>query len=116
MMRICVALLLVGLIGLVAAAQTPQTGPAPMDIKGWHGAEWGMGVEQATAAANLGPFSQKPQEPSFPTTTAYVAGQIAVGTMTATVTFYFEAGLGLGSIGLNFGDAMTFGQLRDELK
>jgi hypothetical protein len=100
------------LVGLVASAQTP---PQP-DIKGWHGAEWGMTVEQATAAANLGPFTQQPRDPTFPTTTSYEAGQIAVGAATAKVTLHFETGKGLDSIGLQFSGAMSFEQLRDELK
>jgi hypothetical protein len=87
---------------------------APPDIKGWHGAEWGMTVEQVTAAAQLGPLRVKPPTPHF-LGTSYEAGTIAIGRMTATVTFSFRDGEGLTNIGLTFGDE-PFAPLRDELK
>jgi hypothetical protein len=120
------ALFLIG--GIVLAACAMSTGvillgqqPGP-DVKGWHGAEWGMSVEQVREASSL--TLSGPRVPPIPGVTCHDSRQVEVGEWKPDVSFCF-GGQGfketeLTGISLAFREhtksSTTYAKLRDELK
>jgi hypothetical protein len=106
-----------------APAQNPAPSLNPMppaaqegeDIAGWHGAEWGMTIDQVVKAARLGSATPLAPNPGAPTTDAWEIPRVPVGDWSATITFYVDRTRGLTGIALNFGDVPDFQRLRDEL-